>query len=88
MVDNEHNFLETLHDNEDEGFVVREDEFCPICNCHNGHSLSCATFPFNRIDGTVLKGQGDKRNLFLRDRTEKTLELPGGFAAVQLSADG
>jgi hypothetical protein len=79
MTDSKGNFPETLQDNDGEGFVVHEDAYCPICDCHNGHSLSCATFSFNRIDGTVLRGQGDKKNLFLRGRTEKTWALPGGF---------
>ncbi len=38
-----------------EGTVVREDEYCPICNSSNGHSLGCATFSFNRIEGTVVE---------------------------------
>jgi hypothetical protein len=80
MTDNEHDFLETLQDNENEGSVVREDDFCPICNCHNGHSLSCATFPFNRIDGSVVEGQGGSKLLFVPDRTDKSWPLPGGFA--------
>jgi len=36
--------------------VIREDQYCPICDCYNGHSLSCATFRFNRIEGHVSKG--------------------------------
>lgn len=42
------------YDNDDEPtIVVREDEHCPICGNYNGHSLSCATFRFNRIEGSV-----------------------------------
>lgn len=30
-------------------------EYCPICENHGGHSLSCATFHFNRIDGDAQR---------------------------------
>ena len=48
------------HLDEADGTLIRsrEDEFCPICESHNGHSLSCATFRFNRIEGTATKVQG------------------------------
>lgn len=42
-----------IFDDEDPTITIREDEYCPICDTHNGHSLSCATFPFNRIEGSV-----------------------------------
>jgi hypothetical protein len=44
-----------FNDDEEPSFVIQEDQYCPICENHNGHSLSCATFRFNRIDGTSSK---------------------------------
>lgn len=64
---------------EGETIVVREDEYCPICECSNGHSLSCATFRFNHIEGTtqqrtnIIVAEGK----VLRDK-QQTLALPGG----------
>lgn len=44
-----------VEDDDEPSFVIREDEYCPICESHNGHSLSCATFRFNRIEGSASK---------------------------------
>lgn len=46
------NFIE---DDDEPSIVIREDQYCPICESHNGHSLSCATFRFNRIEGEASK---------------------------------
>ncbi|TLX16268.1 hypothetical protein [Rhizobium sp. MHM7A] len=44
-----------VEDDEEPTIVIREDQYCPICECYNGHSLSCATFRFNRIEGDASK---------------------------------
>lgn len=44
-------------DEDHPSIVIREDKYCPICACYNGHSLSCPTFPFNCIEGLVSKSE-------------------------------
>jgi hypothetical protein len=71
---------------QEEPVIVREDEYCPICENHNGHSLSCATFRFNHIEGIVsdratidveLVGAGETL-LHKRVETDRGWALPGG----------
>lgn len=47
------NEISNFVEDDEPSIVIREDQYCPICERHNGHSLSCATFRFNRIEGSA-----------------------------------